>query len=256
MTDEPTDAELTDAEPTDAELDDDATESIDPNERIAEYKRAIESIVLVAHDPVPAELLAQLLEEPTVMVEQWCEELAEAYIAAGHGFVLVNIAGGWRFQTADDLTPYVERFLLHDQRARLSGAALETLAIVAYKQPISRGQVASIRGVDPDGVLRTLQARGYIDEIGRDNGPGQAILFGTTATFLEKLGLASLDDLPPIAEFIPSADVVEALEIGLRVTPLIEVSAASTADAAGPSGSESPSDAWAPHTAASDTESP
>ena len=258
MTDELSDAfdtEPTDDEPTDDDPIDDATESINPNERIAEYKRAIESIVLVAHDPVPAELLAQLLEEPTVMVEQWCGELAEAYIAAGHGFVLVNIAGGWRFQTADDLTPYVERFLLHDQRARLSGAALETLAIVAYKQPISRGQVASIRGVDPDGVLRTLQARGYIDEVGRDNGPGQAILFGTTATFLEKLGLASLDDLPPIAEFIPSAEVIEALETGLRVTPSIEVSADSTADAAGPSGSESPSDAWAPHTAASDTES-
>jgi segregation and condensation protein B len=160
------------------------------DERVAEYKRAIEAIVLVAHDPVPAELLAQLLEEPTVMVEQWCEELAESYVAPGHGFELVHIAGGWRFQTATDLTPYVERFLLHDQRARLSGAALETLAIVAYKQPISRGQIASIRGVDPDGVMRTLQARGYIDEVGRDEGPGQAILFGTTATFLEKLGLA------------------------------------------------------------------
>ncbi len=198
----------------------------DPVDAAAEHKRAIESIVLVAHDPVPAELLAQLLEEPTVMVEQWCEELAESYLAEGRGFELVNIAGGWRYQTASDLTPYVERFLLHDQRARLSGAALETLAIVAYKQPISRGQVASIRGVDPDGVLRTLQARGYIDEVGRDQGPGQAILFGTTSTFLEKLGLPSLDDLPPIAEFIPSADVVEALETGLRVTPLIEVSTA------------------------------
>ena len=195
-----------------------------PVDASIEFKRAIESIVLVAHDPVPAELLAQLLEEPTVMVEQWCEELAESYLAAGNGFELVHIAGGWRYQTANDLTPYVERFLLHDQRARLSGAALETLAIVAYKQPISRAQIASIRGVDPDGVLRTLQARGYIDEVGRDQGPGQAILFGTTGTFLEKLGLASLDDLPPIAEFIPSADVVEALETGLRVTPLIEVS--------------------------------
>ncbi len=192
--------------------------------RVAEYKRAIESIVLVAHDPVPAELLAQLLEEPTVLVEQWCEELAESYVASGHGFELIHIAGGWRYQTATDLTPYVERFLLHDQRARLSGAALETLAIVAYKQPISRGQIASIRGVDPDGVIRTLQARGYIDEIGRDDGPGQAVLFGTTGTFLEKLGLASLDDLPPIAEFIPSAEVIEALETGLRITPIIEVS--------------------------------
>lgn len=133
------------------------------------------------------------------------------------------MAGGYRYQTADDLTPYVERFLLHDQRARLSGAALETLAIVAYKQPISRGQVATIRGVDPDGVLRTLHARGYIDEVGRDTGPGQAILYGTTTTFLERLGLDSVDDLPPIAEFIPGAGVVEALETGLRVTPVIEV---------------------------------
>jgi segregation and condensation protein B len=203
----------------------------EPLDRVEEHKRAIESIVLVAHDPVPAELLAQLLEEPTVLVETWCEELAAAYAEARHGFALVHVAGGWRYQTADDLTPYVERFLLHDQRARLSGAALETLAIIAYKQPISRGQIASIRGVDPDGVIRTLQARGYIDEIGRDEGPGQAILFGTTGTFLEKLGLASLDDLPPIAEFIPSAEVVEALETGLRVTPVIEVS---TSDADGP----------------------
>jgi segregation and condensation protein B len=106
--------------------------------------------------------------------------------------------------------------LLHDQRARLSGAALETLAIVAYKQPISRAQIASIRGVDPDGVLRTLVVRGYVDEVGRDTGPGQAILYGTTAQFLDKLGLDTLDDLPPIAEFIPGADVVEALEQGLR----------------------------------------
>jgi segregation and condensation protein B len=207
------------------------------DERVVEYKRAIESIVLVAHDPVPAELLAQLLEEPTLMVEQWCEELATSYVASGHGFELVHIAGGWRFQTANDLTPYVERFLLHDQRARLSGAALETLAIIAYKQPISRGQIASIRGVDPDGVIRTLQARGYIDEIGRDEGPGQAILFGTTATFLEKLGLATIDDLPPIAEFIPSAEVVEALETGLRVTPVIEVS---TSDGTGSRQSSAP----------------
>jgi segregation and condensation protein B len=202
---------------------DDPAMTIDETTRVDEHKRAIESIVLVAHDPVPAELLAQLLEVPTLLVEQWCEELAATYAERGHGFELAHIAGGWRLQTAADLTPYVERFLLHDQRARLSGAALETLAIVAYKQPISRGQIASIRGVDPDGVLRTLQARGYIDEVGRDTGPGQAVLFGTTPTFLEKLGLATIDDLPPIAEFIPGADVVEALETGLRVTPVIEV---------------------------------
>jgi segregation and condensation protein B len=196
-----------------------------PDDRIAELKRAIEAIVLVAHEPVPTELLAQLLEQPTVSIEQWCDELATAYAERGHGFELVRVAGGLRYQTAADLTPYVERFLLHDQRARLSGAALETLAIVAYKQPISRSQVAAIRGVDPDGVLRTLHARGYIDEVARDDGPGQAILYGTTSTFLEKLGLDSLDELPAIAGFIPDAEVVEALEQGLRITPLVDVRA-------------------------------
>ena len=214
--------------------------AVRPDDRVVEYKRAIEAIVLVAHDPVPAELLAQLLEEPTVMVDRWCEELAASYVTMAHGFELVRIAGGWRYQTATDLTPYVERFLLHDQRARLSGAALETLAIIAYKQPISRGQIASIRGVDPDGVIRTLQARGYIDEVGRDGGPGQAILFGTTGTFLEKLGLASLDDLPATAEFIPSAEVIEALETGLRVTPVIEVSTGDPTPPAAPDSTTEP----------------
>lgn len=183
---------------------------------VAEYKRAIEAVVLVAHDPVPPELLAQLLERPVGDIEGWCDELATSYVEMGHGFELVRVAGGYRYQTHGDLTAYVERFLLHDQRARLSSAALETLAIVAYKQPISRAQIASIRGVDPDGVLRTLQGRGYIDAVGRDDGPGQAVLYGTTTTFLERLGLDSVDDLPPIADFIPGAEVVEALEQGLR----------------------------------------
>ncbi len=187
----------------------------------ADTVRAIEAIVLVAVEPVPAELLAQLLEMPTVVIVGLCRELANSYAEAGHGFQLVNVAGGFRFQSHPDQSPYVERFLLDGQRSRMSGAALETLAIVAYKQPISRAQVASIRGVDPDGVLRTLQARGYITEVARDSGPGQAILFGTTPSFLEKLGLASLADLPPIAEFVPGADVVEALEHGLRVEPTI-----------------------------------
>lgn len=188
--------------------------------QVAEMKRAIEAVVLVSHDPVPTDLLAQLIEQPVAVVERWCDELAAEYAAQRRGFELRRVAGGFRYQTHPDLTPYVERFVLHDQKARLSGAALETLAIVAYKQPISRAQVASIRGVDPDGVIRTLQARGYIDEVARDDGPGQAVLFGTTPQFLEKLGLDSLDDLPPIAEFIPDADVVEALERGLRVAPV------------------------------------
>jgi segregation and condensation protein B len=185
----------------------------------ADVVRAIEAVVLVATEPVPTGVLAQLLEQPAAVVDRLCRTLADAYRDAGHGFQLVEVAGGWRYQTHPELAPYVERFILDGQRARLSGAALETLAIVAYKQPISRGQIAAIRGVDPDGVLRSLQARGYIDQVGRDPGPGQATLWGTTPVFLEKLGLATLDDLPPIAEFIPGADVVEALEHGLRVMP-------------------------------------
>lgn len=185
----------------------------------ADTVRAIEAIVLVAMEPVPTETLAQLLEQPLAVIEPLCVGLSEAYAEAGHGFELVKVAGGWRFQSHADLSPYVERFLLDGQRARMSGAALETLAIIAYKQPLSRMQIASIRGVDPDGVIRTLQARGYVAEMGRDNGPGQAILYGTTPSFLEKLGLNALSDLPPIAEFVPGADVVEALEHGLRIDP-------------------------------------
>ncbi len=188
----------------------------------AETVRAIEAIVLVAVEPVPSEMLAQLLEQPVAVIDQLCERLAAAYDEAGHGFQLARVAGGWRYQTHADLSPYVERFLLDGQRARMSGAALETLAIIAYKQPLSRAQIASIRGVDPDGVIRTLQARGYVTEVGRDSGPGQAILFGTTPSFLEKLGLNALTDLPPIAEFVPGADVVEALEQGLRIDPPAE----------------------------------
>ena len=187
--------------------------------RDAETMRAIEAIVLVAVEPVPTVQLAQLLEQPIVVIDRLCTELAASYENAEHGFQLVKVAGGYRYQTHPDLSPYVERFLLDGQRARMSGAALETLAIVAYKQPLSRMQIASIRGVDPDAVLRTLQARGYVTEIGRDSGPGQAVLFGTTTMFLEKLGINALSDLPPIAEFVPGADVVEALEHGLRLDP-------------------------------------
>ncbi len=182
----------------------------------ADVVRAIEAIIMVATEPVVEEQLAELLEQPTQTIEQLCVRLADAYDEAGHGFQLVRIAGGWRYQSRPEMSAYVERFLLDGQRARMSAAALETLAIVAYKQPISRAQIASIRGVDPDGVLRTLHARGYVDQIAIDPGPGQAALFGTTPQFLEKLGLNSLSDLPALAEFVPGANIVEALEHGLR----------------------------------------
>ncbi|MBU3718203.1 MAG: SMC-Scp complex subunit ScpB [Actinobacteria bacterium] len=202
-----------------------ATRAVD-----AEIVRALEAILLVASEPVPTDLLAQILEQPAAVVDQLCASLASAYDEAGHGFELVRIAGGYRYQSRGDLAPYVERFILDGQRARLSGAALETLAIVAYKQPISRSQIASIRGVDPDGVLRTLQSRGYIDQVGRDPGPGQAVMWGTTPAFLEKLGINSVNDLPPIVEFVPDAEVVEALEQGLRIPKAADVVSDVTTD--------------------------
>jgi segregation and condensation protein B len=179
--------------------------------------RAVEAILMVAQEPVPTDLIAQLIEIPSAAIEAICIQLGETYEIAGHGFQIAKVAGGWRYQTHPDLAPYVERFILDGQRARLSGAALETLAIIAYKQPISRLQIASIRGVDPDAVMRTLHGRGYIAPVSRDSGPGQAVMWGTTQLFLEKLGLGSLDDLPPIASFVPDASLVEALEKTLRL---------------------------------------
>lgn len=180
---------------------------------------------MVATDPVEPHLLAQLLEVAPAQVTELIAELRAAYEAEKRGFLLVEVAGGYRFQSHPDLAAYVERFVLEGQNARLSGAALETLAIVAYKQPLSRAQVAAIRGVNVDGVIRTLQQRGYIAEVGRDPGPGQATLFGTTNEFLERLGLASLEDLPPIADLFPAAEIMEALEKTLRVEPDAEVAA-------------------------------
>ena len=181
----------------------------------SEATRAIEAIVMVADEPVEPQLLGQLLELSPARVEELCEELATAYQAEDRGFVLVRVAGGWRFQSHPDLAPYVERFVLDGQPSRLSAAALETLAIVAYKQPVSRAQMAVIRGVNVDAVVRTLCQRGYLEEVGRDPGPGQAVLYGTSRMFLERLGLDSLADLTPLGDFVPGPEVVEALERGL-----------------------------------------
>ncbi|HEX8770267.1 MAG TPA: SMC-Scp complex subunit ScpB [Acidimicrobiales bacterium] len=182
-----------------------------------EAQRAIEAILMVADEPVDPQLLAQLLELSPTRVDELCEELAAVYAGDDRGFVLVRVAGGFRFQSHPDLAPYVERFVLEGQSARLSAAALETLAIVAYKQPVSRAQMAAIRGVNVDAVARTLQQRGYIEEVARDPGPGQAVLYGTTRLFLERLGLDSLAGLPPLADFVPGPEVVETLERGLGV---------------------------------------
>ncbi|MEC9000191.1 MAG: SMC-Scp complex subunit ScpB [Actinomycetota bacterium] len=185
------------------------------DERTIEVRRAVEAILMVAVDPVPPNLLAQLLEVSTASVEEQCAALAESYEDDGRGYALVRVGGGYRFQSHPDQAPWVERFVLEGQTSRLTAAALETLAIVAYKQPISRAQVSAIRGVDAEGVLRTLQQRGWIDELSRDPGPGNAILYGTTREFLERMGLDSAADLPPLGDFVPGPEVVEALEHGL-----------------------------------------
>ncbi len=181
-----------------------------------EARRAVEALVMVAEEPVEPRLLAQLLEIPVDRVEGICADLAAGYTAERRGFELVRVAGGYQYRSHPDQSEYIERFVLHGRSARLSAAALETLAIVAYKQPVSRAQVAAIRGVNVDGVVRTLERRGYIAEVARDPGPGHAVLYGTTKLFLSKLGVDTLDELPPLAGFIPDADIVEALEIGLR----------------------------------------
>jgi|SRR5579872_871695 len=180
---------------------------------------AVEAVLTVASEPVPPRLLAELLELPVERVEALCEELAASYEREQRGFSLVRVAGGYRLQSHESYAAYVERFVLDGAPQRLSAAALETLAVVAYKQPVSRSQVSAIRGVNADGVLRLLMARGYVEAVGRDAGPGQPVLFGTTSLFLEKLGLDSLADLPPLAAFVPEAATVEVLEQALRPEP-------------------------------------
>ncbi len=202
-----------------------------------ELRRILEAVIMVAESPLQARLLGELTEVAPSTVETTLRSMAQSYEADGRGFRLVEVAGGWRFQSDDWAAPYVERLVLSGQSARLSAAALETLAIVAYKQPISRAQVAAIRGVNVDGVMRTLTQRGYVAEVGHDPGPGQAALFATTAEFLERLGLNSVDELPSLGDFIPEADVVEMLEYGLRIDA--EEPAEAGEDSRGPADSQS-----------------
>jgi segregation and condensation protein B len=181
-----------------------------------EARRAIEAMVLAATEPVHPTVMAQLLELPVDTIDDMCAQLAAEYEAEQRGFQLARVAGGYRFQTHPEAYPYVERFVLDGQTARLSGPALETLAIIAYKQPVSRAQLSAIRGVNVEATLKTLVARGYIEEIGHESTPGNPSLFATTRLFLERLGVDSLSDLPPLADFVPDASIVETLERGLR----------------------------------------
>ena len=165
-------------------------------------RASLEAILLVADEPVPVVVLAQVLERPKNEVTAQLNDLAEEYKIQGRGFDLREIAGGWRFYTREDCAPLVERFVSDGQEVRLTQAALETLAVVAYRQPVSRARVSAVRGVNCDSVMRTLVLRGLVEESGTD-AETSAILYRTTAYFLERLGLAGLEDLPDLAPFLP-----------------------------------------------------
>lgn len=175
----------------------------------------LEAILFVSEEPVTAAELAEVTERPKAEIEDALSDLADR-MGATRGIVLRNVAGGWRLYSNPDAHAYLERFASTDRANRLSAAALEALAVVAYKQPVSRGQVGEIRGVDSDHALKTLERRGMIVEIGKAPGPGQALLYGTTELFLEKLGVPSIADLPPLADHVPPAQIVETLELPMR----------------------------------------
>jgi segregation and condensation protein B len=166
-------------------------------------RRDLEAILLVADEPVPAATMAEVVGSRLTEVEDLLVDLAGEYARDGRGFVLRAVAGGWRLYTNPGARTAVEAFLRAGQQSRLTRAALETLAVIAYRQPVTRFQVAAVRGVNVDGVFRTLAARGLIHEVGTDPGPGQATLYGTTPAFLEQLGLNDLDQLPPIKDYLP-----------------------------------------------------
>lgn len=169
---------------------------------------ALEALLLVVDAPTGEEVLAGALEQPVHRVVDALHRLRAGYLDAGRGIDLRRVAEGWRFYTRDCYAPFVERLLLQGQRARLTRAALETLAVVAYRQPVTRSRVAAVRGVNVDGVMRTLLARGLVEEAGIDSNT-QGVLYRTTELFLERLGLASLEDLPPIAPLLPDVDSID-----------------------------------------------
>jgi segregation and condensation protein B len=175
--------------------------------------RTLEALLFVSDEPLTPAVLSQALEVDRRQVETMCERLQADLEGRRSGLVLRNVAGGWRLFTHPDTQPQVERFVLSSRQARLTKAALETLAIVAYKQPATRHQVSAIRGVNSDGVLRALVDRGLIEEAGRDEGPGRPVLYATTPQFLERLGLPSLAALPSLAPLLDiDAEIVDAAD--------------------------------------------
>jgi segregation and condensation protein B len=183
-------------------MSDDPTPDVESAGELPPARVALEAVLLVVDEPVPEVVLAQVLERPTDEVGTILRELAADYDEQGRGFELRNVSGGWRLYTRESCAPYVERFVRDGQQARLTQAALETLAVVAYRQPVSRSRIAGIRGVNVDAVMRTLTGRGLVSEVGSERETG-AILYGTTPYFLERLGLEDLEQLPPLSNYLP-----------------------------------------------------
>ena len=169
---------------------------------------ALEALLLVVDEPADEEQLAAALYQPAERVTEALRTMAILYTEDGRGIDLRRVGDGWRLYTRDRFAPFVEKLILGGQRAKLTRAALESLAVIAYRQPVTRARVAAVRGVNVDGVVRTLLARGLIEEVGTDSDTG-GILYRTTELFLERLGLSSLEDLPPIAPLLPEVDAVE-----------------------------------------------
>lgn len=176
-----------------------------------ELRGAIEALLLVVDEPVAAQVLATAVGVPTPSVEEVLCGLRDEYATARRGFELREIGGGWRLYTRGDFAPFVERFMLEGQQARLTQAALETLAVVAYRQPVSRSRVSAVRGVNVDGVMRTLVTRGLVEESGNDEATG-ALLYRTTPYFLERLGLRDVSELPRLADFLPEGSSIDDIE--------------------------------------------
>lgn len=174
----------------------------------ATFEAALESVLLVVDSPIAEDALSSALEQPVKRIKQALRRLSTRYTESGSGIDLRRAGDGWRFYTRDRYAPFVEKLLLDGQRAKLTRAALETLAVIAYRQPVTRARIAAVRGVNVDGVIRTLVARGLIEETGTDSDTG-GILYRTTELFLERLGLSSLADLPPIAPLLPEVDAID-----------------------------------------------
>ncbi len=183
-----------------------------------EFRSALEAMLLVVDAPAPVEQLAAALDDTAERVERVLREMSAELTARGSGIDLRFVGDGWRFYTRSEYAPYVERVLLDGARTKLTRAALETLAVVAYRQPVTRNRVSAVRGVNVDGVMRTLLARGLIAEAGTDP-ETNGTLYRTTELFLERIGLASLSDLPPLAPLLPGVDLIDEINDSLETDP-------------------------------------